>query len=193
MRVGEMRFLFSSHGYDARANLASVINIGATGQAVASHTYTLDALNRRNFAAREDGTQWDYEYNDRHEVTKGKKRFQANAESSFGGATLASTVREYTYDNIGNRLTAAEGGNAAGGSLRAITHTPNDLNLYTQISRSSRAVDFVGTAGLCNALPAICHEIDAAAHAENRGHHQNESYEAAPIDDEAGDRSDAGS
>ena len=38
----------------------------------------------------------------------------------------------YGCDDLGNRQTAAHGGNAGGSHLRLETYTANDLNQYTQ-------------------------------------------------------------
>ncbi len=55
----------------------------------------------------------------------------------------------YTYDNIGNRLTSYEGGNAVGTGLRQTSYATanNLLNQYTAITRVDRKNDFVGTSG----------------------------------------------
>ncbi len=113
--------------------------------ALLENHYTLDALNRRTKTDREDGTQWKYEYDDRSQVTSGKKYLTTAA----GSPLLAGMQQAYTYDNIGNRLTSYEGGNAAGTGLRQTSYATanNLLNQYTAITRVDRKNDFVGTAG----------------------------------------------
>ena len=59
------------------------------------------------------------------QVTSGK-RFWAD------GIPVAGQQFEYGFDDIGNRQTAAHGGNAGGSNLRLETYTANDLNQYTQ-------------------------------------------------------------
>ena len=100
----------------------------ASGVSVcSSHTYTFDALSRRETAAREDTTKWDYDYNDRSEVTAGKKFLSS-------GAPLAGTASTYNYDAIGNRLTATSGGGPAtgfgtpAGVVRSVTSNVEGLN-----------------------------------------------------------------
>ena len=116
----------------------------ASGVSVfSSHTYTFDALSRRETAAREDTTKWDYDYNDRSEVSAGKKLLSS-------GAPLAGTVSTYNYDAIGNRLTATSGGGPATGSGspadvgRSVTYVPNALNQYTAITQDQRSFDVIG-------------------------------------------------
>ena len=137
VRYGETRILTSQQVYDEKGNLAAVQNMRHNGTSVASHVYTVDALNRRTDAVREDGTNWVYTYNDRSEVTTAQKR--------NGSTPLAGLRREYLYDNMGNRTSAKEGGDGYGNGLRTITYSRNVNNQYTTIARTSRAVDFTGT------------------------------------------------
>jgi hypothetical protein len=62
---------------------------------ISSHTYTLDGAGKRTAAAKENGTKWDYGYNDRGEVTSAEHTNAANEVlpgRSFG----------YEFDDIGN-------------------------------------------------------------------------------------------
>ncbi len=68
VQYGETRILTSQQVYDENGNLAAVQNMRHIGTSVASHVYTVDALNRRTDAVREDGTNWVYTFNDRSEV-----------------------------------------------------------------------------------------------------------------------------
>ena len=68
VKFGEKRILTSQQVYDAKGNLAAVENLRQNGTPVASHVYSVDALNRRTDAVREDGTNCVYTYNDRSQV-----------------------------------------------------------------------------------------------------------------------------
>ena len=66
-----------------------------------------------------------YGYNDRSEVTSGKRYFGTDISQTNNPA--GGQAYEYTYDNIGNRLSSMEGGAPATPS-----YTANELNQYVQ-------------------------------------------------------------
>ncbi len=108
------------------SRLKSIANT-ASGALVTSHTYAYDGLNRRTRATLEDGSYWQYDYNDRNELTGGRRYWPDMTPVTgqhFG----------YDYDNIGNRDTASSGGDALGANLRTTSYTVNDLNQYTAIA-----------------------------------------------------------
>ena len=102
--------------------LVNVINIAP--QTVSAFTYAYDALHRRIRAELEDGSRWNYDYNDRNEVTAGRRSWN-------DWTPVAGQQFEYAFDNIGNRTTAKSGGNASGAGLRTETYTANNLNQYS--------------------------------------------------------------
>lgn len=95
---------------------------------VLSHDYTLDSRGRREKAEREDGTHWDYGYNDRGEVTSASHERSDNTP-------LPGRGFGYTFDAIGNRTTATVAPHSNG--VQATTYTPNALNQYTHITRTN--------------------------------------------------------
>ena len=105
--------------------------------AAQSYTYTYNDLNQRTRVTREDGSYWSYIYNDRGELVSGKK-YWADNSIVWGAQT------EYSFDNIGNRKYAKNGGNQLG-SLRQSNYTTNSLNQYPQRTVPG-AVDVTGTA-----------------------------------------------
>jgi RHS repeat-associated protein len=102
-----------------------------------SYTYTYNNLNKRTRITREDGSYWSYIYNDRGELTSGKKYWSDN--SSVWGAQT-----EYSFDNQGNRTAAKNGGNQLG-TLRQSSYSGNSLNQYFQRTVPA-AVDVTGVA-----------------------------------------------
>lgn len=105
----------------AGASLSALASIASVG-----HKY--DSAGRRDDAQREDGTWWDYSYNDRSEITGAIKRTSANdlvPGLSFG----------YTYDDMGNRATSTSG-TGTGASPR--TYGRNRLNQYTSLTHDGR-------------------------------------------------------
>jgi len=72
------------------------------------------------------------------QVTSGKKYFS-------DGIPVPGEQFEYSFDDIGNRKYAGEGGNEVGTGLRYQNYTVNTLNQYTQRTVPGK-VDVIGTA-----------------------------------------------
>ena len=125
-----------ARSYDAQGRLENITTTPAA-DVVRSYVYTYNNLNQRTRVTREDGSYWSYIYNDRGELTSGKKYWSDN--SPVWGAQT-----EYSFDNIGDRKYARNGGNQFG-SLRQSNYTANSLNQHTQRTVPG-AVDVTGTA-----------------------------------------------
>lgn len=116
-----------AYGYDVLGRTTAVVDavgsniVSASGTSVTPIAY--DTAGRRTRIVDEDGSIWNYEYNSRDEVVSAKKRF---ADNGF----VPGHQFAYNYDGIGNRLTAAKGGNEAGTGLSPVDYTPNLLNQY---------------------------------------------------------------
>ncbi len=127
----------TARAYDSLGRLQAITNTPSGGGAT-SFTYTYNNLNQRIKTTREDGSYWSYLYNDRGELTSGKKY--------WSDATLvAGQQNEYVYDNLGNRTSTKAGGDSAGANQRSATYTPNNLNQYASRTNPG-AVDVTGTA-----------------------------------------------
>jgi YD repeat-containing protein len=85
--------------------LASIQNLVGTPStaSVSSHSYLYDSMHRRTPATLEDGSRWQYDYNDRHELIGGK-RYWAD------WTPMAGQQFEYAFDNIGNRTSSKADG-----------------------------------------------------------------------------------
>ncbi len=112
--------------YDSLNRLTSIAS-GApnSNSALSSFAYDYNSANQRTRTTHADASYWIYQYDTLGQVTSGK-RFWAD------GTPVAGQQFEYGFDDIGNRQTAAHGGNAGGSNLRVETYTANDLNQYTQ-------------------------------------------------------------
>ena len=151
--------LTTTRSWDYGVLLHSIVNV-TNGATVSSHTYTYDALNRRSQALLEDGSAWNYNYNDRDELI-GAHRYWPDS------SPVAGQQYGYTYDSIGNRHTASSGGDSSGSNLRTETYTANGLNEYT-----SRSVPgWVQTIGAANssANVALCINNGGCAPASRKG------------------------
>jgi RHS repeat-associated protein len=123
--------------YDSFGRLQSITTTPAADTA-SSYAYTYNILNQRTRVTREDGSYWSYAYNDRGELIFGKKFWSDNS-------LVAAQQNEYTFDNLGNRISTLVGGDAAGANLRSATYTSNSLNQYSQRTMPG-AVDVTGSA-----------------------------------------------
>jgi hypothetical protein len=135
--------LTTTRAWEFGMRLGSIANT-VDGAPVTSHAYQYDALNRRTRGSLEDGSYWQYDYNDRNELT-GARRYWPDmmpvTGQHFG----------YNYDNIGNRNFATFGGDVSGGSLRTNRYTANSLNQYVSILSPGYA-DIIGAAIATNSV-----------------------------------------
>jgi RHS repeat-associated protein len=122
--------------YDGLGRTQSITTTPAA-DAAQSYTYTYNNLSQRTRVTREDGSYWAYEYDDRDELTSGKKFWPDNTP-------VLGAQTEYAFDNIGNRTSSRAGGNTLG-ALRQSVYTANSLNQYTQRTAPG-AADVTGTA-----------------------------------------------
>lgn len=135
--------------YEYGLRLKSISNVGENVGTVSSHTYDYDAVNRRCKAMMADQSFWNYEYDDRDQVIKAKRRWNTNT-------FVAGQQYEYTYDNIGNRVSLKEGGNASGADLRSVFYRVNAINQYQSI-QSRGSINVAGEA-ITNATVTINNE-----------------------------------
>ena len=115
---------------DGEGRLANVQNY-KVGQPITSgmHTFGYDALDRRTSEARDGGTNWEYGYNSRNEVTSASRKDDA-------GTALNGWQFAYSFDAIGNRYSSS-------GGRRTGTYTTNALNQYTAATVAGK-IDVVG-------------------------------------------------
>lgn len=127
----------TTRDFDALNRLKSITTT-AGGSTPFSFAYGYNAANQRTNRVEAGGSYWVYQYDSLGQVVSGKK-FWAD------GNPVAGQQFEYGYDDIGNRKSAKEGGNASGTGLRSIGYTANALNQYTARTNAS-AVDVLGIA-----------------------------------------------
>ena len=128
--VGTQQIHHSGRAIDLLGRAVGIVssapNPVASGamRVVASVGHHYDSRNRRMDALREDGTHWEYGYNDRSEITAAARKLTDNQlvpGQSFG----------YNYDCMGNR-TSSSAGTAPG--VATTNYTPDALNRYTSIT-----------------------------------------------------------
>ncbi len=131
-KSGTTTRLTTSRSYDSSDRLDGVTHAFGSSQSQTFGISEFDAMNRRKKITREDGTRWNYGYNDKGEVISGTR------EKTTTASTVPGWQHAYTFDEIGNRLTATTNG-------RVSSYTPNNLN---QIATRTipRAFDVIGKA-----------------------------------------------
>ncbi len=127
-----------SRSYDSLGRLQTIATATPTQGTVASYVYTYNDLDQRTRVTREDNSYWSYVYNDRGELTSGKKYWSDNSP-------VAGQQMEYSFDSIGNRTATKAGGDSQGLNLRQASYTPNSLSQYQQRTVPG-GLDVLGTA-----------------------------------------------
>jgi RHS repeat-associated protein len=94
---------------------------GSSTAELTTYAYDYDSLGRRTKSTFQDGSHWEYGYNDRSEVTSATRK-------TASGTEVTPLNSSYTYDGIGNRLTSTSG------VLGNHTYTPNSLNQYATVT-----------------------------------------------------------
>jgi hypothetical protein len=97
---------------------------------LSGHDYTLDAMNRRTAALRQDGSKWNYGYNLRGEVTSA-------AKADYASVPEPGKQYGFAFDGIGNRSSSTVSSLADNEVLRSTGYTPNALNQYEEITHPS--------------------------------------------------------
>jgi len=126
----------ANKAHDAWNRLTSISSTSAAS-GTSSFAYGYNAAGQRSQATLESADHWDYGYNGRGEVTGGTKKLS-------GGTDITGYQFGYSFDNIGNRITATRNG-------RTSTYTPNSVNEY-----DSRTVpSFADVIGKANATTTV--------------------------------------
>jgi RHS repeat-associated protein len=133
--------LTTTRAFDALNRLQSITSVpsgsGAPPLPVSS-AYDYNTANQRTRMTLADGSYWIYTYDRLGQVVSGKRYWQ-------DGTPVAGQQFEYGFDDIGNRKTAATGGDATGAGLRAASYGANLLNQYTNRTVPG-TVDILGVA-----------------------------------------------
>jgi RHS repeat-associated protein len=134
---GALRMV-TTRQYDGLYRLTNTVSSNASAVVVNSHGYQYNSANQRTLTTREDGSYWVYQYDALGQVTSGKKYWR-------DGTPVAAQQFDYGFDDIGNRETAASGGDQFGANLRVENYSVNNLNQYTQRTVPGK-VDILGAA-----------------------------------------------
>jgi RHS repeat-associated protein len=106
------------HQHNLAGRLEKIRTLNAASQVIVGADYLHDSLDRRTRLTREDGSRWDWGYSNVGSVTTASNAFA-------DGTAHPQRQYSYTFDGIGNRLTATRGGQTE-------TYSPDARNRYTQ-------------------------------------------------------------
>ena len=118
---GSTAIMTQSYTRDSLGRLAGAGTTLAGNGTLNGVNYQFDNLDRRFEADLADGTKWNYGYDNRSEVTSGKRQLMSGVYA--GGEQF-----EYTFDDIGNRMQTKSGGDTVGANLRLANYSANLLN-----------------------------------------------------------------
>ena len=124
---GSSDIMTVDRNYDNLNRLTSITSsVNSVPTVTKSFSYTYNDADKRIRTDLADGTYWLYHYDDLGQVTSGIK---------YNSSDNPITNRQfgYSFDTIGNRLTAST---SESGSTETKTYTSNELNQYTNISRT---------------------------------------------------------
>jgi RHS repeat-associated protein len=136
-RQSSITRMTTTKSYDYLNRLLRTASGPSSGSTV-SFDYTYNAANQRTRCFLADGSYWVYEYDALGQVICGK-RYWAD------GTPVAGQQFEYGFDDIGNRKSTKQGGDADGTNLRSASYTNNLLDQITGRDVPG-AVDILGAA-----------------------------------------------
>jgi RHS repeat-associated protein len=148
--VNDTPVLYGNLQYDSLLQLRRISyhngDLQGTLKAYSDFQYVRNDLGNITSITMKDRSKQLVGYNAAGEVVKTEHLLDAAGTDRRRGGNFA-----WTYDGIGNRLSAARGGDSAGANLRASTYTPNALNQYDTITQPG-AVDVTGRAPLADSV-----------------------------------------
>lgn len=136
-RSNSVTAMTTTKQYDYLNRLLRISSVPSADTAV-SFDYLYNDANQRTRRTDPDGSYWLYEYDKLGQLASGKHYWP-------DGTPVAGQQFEYAYDDIGNRTSTKEGGDATGAGLRSATYGANALNQYTNRTIPA-AADVLGIA-----------------------------------------------
>ncbi len=120
--------VYTDYAYDAAGQVASLVNRGPDDAELSRFDYTYDLRGRRIAMASHYGN-WTYDYDDAGQLV--------HAVLASTAGDIPSQDLRYTYDAVGNRLSATVNGVEA-------EYSPNELNQYAQVGDRTYTYDLDG-------------------------------------------------
>ena len=114
--------LVTTRTYDHADRLVKIASVsGVTGPAPITFSYGYNLNSQRTSVTNAEGARWAFSYDALGQLTSGHRYWP-------DGAAVAGQQFDYTFDEIGNRLATARGGDAGSADLRSASYTNNAAN-----------------------------------------------------------------
>ena len=130
--LNDQAIVTTGRNYDVAHRLTGISTNGN------SFTYTYNNKNQRVMQVLPDTNQWSYDYDNFGQVILGTKQ-TAQAQA------IAGQQFSYSYDQIGNRMTAEQGS-----SSKSVSYASNIVNQYTAVNAAAPTYDADGNMLTCN-------------------------------------------
>src|ERR1051326_2606511 len=114
--------------------------VGST--VIASFSYQYNSANQPVTNTLADASYWVYGYDALGQVTSGKRYWS-------DGTPVAGQQFQYTFDEIGNRKTAAAGGDQSGSGFHTANYGANLLNRSEEHTSELQSHSFISYAVFC--------------------------------------------
>ena len=141
---GSSPVLYGTLQYDTELRLKRISyhngQLSSGFEAFSDHAYTRDNVGRLLTDTAADQSRELYGYHPSGEIAFAKQK-----QSATGSDYLAGRSFEWTYDGIGNRLSASRGGDTSGANLRSTTYGAAPANLPSTAANPG-AFDVTGVA-----------------------------------------------
>ena len=132
--------LITWRAYDFLNRLTSINHSKGIIGKFSTFDYAYNLAGQRTAVTNLDALRWAWQYDNLGQVTSGKRVWS-------DGTSVAGQQYEYVFDNIGNRKSAASGGDPWGGNLRNQSCSATALNEYSQRTVPG-SIDVVGSANV---------------------------------------------
>ena len=127
-KQGSATRLTTSMGYDQLNRMTNIVSTpSGAGQTPWSYTAAYNQVNQRTRTTLEDGSYWNYSYDDLGQLDSGGKHTSA-------GTQISGRQFAYDQDEIGNRISVNSSTN----------YTANNVNQYTAINSQNLTYDTDG-------------------------------------------------
>jgi len=137
-KTGSSTVMTTTKSYDGLKRLTNIASVNPQNVPYNSFTYTYNNADQRTRVDQVDGSYWMYTYDALGQATSGRKYWHDNTP-------VAGQQFEYNFDNIGNRTSTKNGGDATGNGLKEAHYSANSLNQYMQRTVPG-GVDVMGSA-----------------------------------------------
>ncbi|HWB05279.1 MAG TPA: RHS repeat-associated core domain-containing protein [Verrucomicrobiales bacterium] len=149
--------LTQTRAYDDLHRLTGVTSQTPGPVDLAASSYTLDDAGRRSSTLLADGTWWKYTYDDHGQVLSAERRRMTGTTPNVSDPAVPGQQFTYSYDGLGNRVAAIQGG-AVTDDVE-LDYTATTANQYSAITHTRTGI----VTGIADASATVTVNSNAAA------------------------------